>query len=53
VKEYIKPELEVREIRVSENLAAVDWTYNKETGAVTLHSGLLALVDNGSPVADI
>lgn len=49
MKEYIKPELEVREIKVSENLAAVDWSYNKETGAVTVHSGLLALTETGSP----
>lgn len=52
MKEYIKPVLEVREIRVSENLANnVDWSYNKESGSVTLHTGLLALVDNGSDVA--
>lgn len=49
MKEYIKPELEIREIRVSENLAAVDWSYDKNTGAVTVHSGLVALTDAGSP----
>lgn len=48
MKEYMKPELEVREIRVSENLAAVNWSYDKTNGAVTIHSGLIALTDAGS-----
>ena len=47
MREYMKPELEVREIRVSENLAA-DWSYNKETGAITIHKGLISLTDAGS-----
>jgi len=51
VKEYMKPELEVREIRVCENLAAANWSYNKDTGAVTIHTGLVSLTDAGSPNA--
>lgn len=50
MKEYMKPELEVREIRVSENLAAATWSYNKETGAVTIHNGLISLTDAGSQI---
>ncbi len=48
MKEYMKPELEVREIRVSENLATATWSYNKDTGAVTIHTGLVSLTDAGS-----
>ncbi len=50
MKEYMKPELEVREIRVSENLAAATWSYNKDTGAVTIHTGLVSLADAGSQI---
>lgn len=49
MKEYMKPELEVREIRVSENLAAnATWSYDREHGAVTVHSDLIALTNTGS-----
>ncbi|MBR7163413.1 MAG: hypothetical protein IKD21_00365 [Clostridia bacterium] len=47
MKEYMKPELEVREIRVSENLAAT-WDYNKQTGTISIYSGLIALTAQDS-----
>ncbi|MBR6755509.1 MAG: hypothetical protein IKM15_00965 [Peptococcaceae bacterium] len=47
MKEYMKPELEVREIRVSENLAAT-WSFDKKTGAISIYSGLIALTAEDS-----
>ena len=42
MKTYIKPELQVREIRVEENLAKVDWSV-KNGQVVTEYGQLTAL----------
>lgn len=47
MKEYIKPELQVREIRVEENLARVNWSV-KDGQVVTEYGSLTALVAAGS-----
>ena len=50
MKEYMKPELQVREIRVTENLAgnAPSWSINSGKIYVTNYLGISALVDNNS-----
>lgn len=48
MKEYIKPELQVREIRVEENLARVNWSVNSLGEVVTEYGSLTALVAAGS-----
>lgn len=53
VKEYMKPELQVREIRVTENLAsnAPSWSINDDKIYVTNYLGISALLEGNSPVA--
>lgn len=49
MKTYIKPELQVREIRVSENLANnVSWSINSSGQVVTEYGAIAALAVTGS-----
>ncbi len=54
MKKYMKPEMQVREIRVTENLAAGSaptWSISGGKIYVTNYLGISALIDTNSPVA--